>query len=1134
MQTKTLQTKRALRTALLVMLLGAAGMGKGYASYDFSAVCETGQMLYYNITDADNHYVELTCPGNPLDGYSWLGFTQPTGNIILPETVQFGNITYTVTSIGNCCFYACTGLTGSIIIPSSVTIIGVKAFAGCKGFSGTLTLPNYVIEIGESAFNSCSNLTGTLVLPESLIRIGDGAFYYCNSFTGELNIPNTVTEIGVMTFGYCTSLTGELIIPNSVTTLGTKAFYNCPGFVGNLILPGSLLSIGDEAFFDCRGLTGNLVIPRSVVAIGNNPFAGTNLDAISVEPGNLIYDSRENCNAIIKTDNNTLVFGCKNSFIPNSVTAIGDCAFEGSGLAGELNLPNSLVTIGDGAFFRCNFTGDLVIPNSVTHIGVGAFSESGFTGKLTISNSIDTIKSCTFSSCGFTGELIIPNSVTTIESGAFSLSGSFTGDLVIPHSVVTIDRQAFMHCGGFTGNLIIGNSVTTIGDQAFYGCTRFSGNLIFPESLVALGEEAFAECRSFTGNLYIPNSLVELGKNPFAGTKFDKINVEPGHPKYDSRENCNAIIETNTNTLIFGCKNTVVPNTVTAIGDKAFFNCSELTGTLFIPNAITTIGEEAFSGCSGIEAVIVESENPTYDSRENCNAIIETNTNTLIFGCKNSFIPNSIHVIGPMAFYYCKDLLCLRLPNSLTKISGSAFTHCEGLTGNLIVPSSVTQIDGTAFLGCNNLNGVVMCSAIPPTIGTWCFMYTDIQIYVPYESLDLYKTAPNWNYEAAYIHPISKVIHGYGNGSVKWNFIASPTSANTAPIDVDDMISGTDDTYSLYRFNQGGQVEWEDYQGHNSYTNPFYLVNGQGYLYASQEDAYLVFKGAYNDDESKTVPLDYNIGANYQGWNLVGNPFMDNTFIDRSYYLMNDEGNNIVPYAVSTETSIEPFVGIMVQATDSDQSITFSKNPPQVTNNGMIRIEVFTTDTLNSMLDRAIISFNEEDQLKKFVFNDQFTQLYISKENEDFAIIYSNQQTEQQLNFKVMQNDSFTLRVYPTNVEISYLHLIDNILNVDVDLLMTPEYTFEGKTTDNASRFRLVFKAGNGIDENESAPFAFFSNGRIIIADTEGTAILQVIDMQGRILISETVNGAYDKQLNLTNGVYLIRLNDRAQKIVVR
>ena len=207
-----------------------------------------------------------------------------------------------------------------------ITSIGESAFLGCRGMT-ELTLPNSVTSIGGNAFEGCSGLT-ELILPNSVTSIGNAAFVDCSGLT-ELILPNSVTSIGDSAFEGCSGLT-ELILPSSVTSIGGNAFEGCSGLT-ELTLPNSVSSIGDIAFTYCSGL-----------------------EKITVESGNSCYDSRDNCNSIIDTEFNTLIVGCKNSVIPNSVTSIGYYAFYGCSGLTELTLPDSVASIGDGAFICCS------------------------------------------------------------------------------------------------------------------------------------------------------------------------------------------------------------------------------------------------------------------------------------------------------------------------------------------------------------------------------------------------------------------------------------------------------------------------------------------------------------------------------------------------------------------------------------------------------------------------------------------------------------------------------------------------------------------------------------------------------------------------------------------------------------
>ena len=179
MKTKHLQIGRAGRYMLLLLMLPLMA-AKAYA-YDFSAVCSTGQTLYYNITDNGNHLVELTCPGTPYSPWDgWDGYTEPTGNITIPSTVTYNDVAYTVAAIGDDAFYGCSGFTGSLTIPNSVTEIGWYAFYNCSGLTGSLTIPNSVTEIGEYAFAYCTNLQFLQVEAFNPPIIGNNTFKNVN------------------------------------------------------------------------------------------------------------------------------------------------------------------------------------------------------------------------------------------------------------------------------------------------------------------------------------------------------------------------------------------------------------------------------------------------------------------------------------------------------------------------------------------------------------------------------------------------------------------------------------------------------------------------------------------------------------------------------------------------------------------------------------------------------------------------------------------------------------------------------------------------------------------------------------------------------------------------------------------
>ena len=318
----------------------------------------------------------------------------------------------------------------------------------------------------------------------------------------------------------------------------------------------------------------------------------------------------------------------------------------------------------------------------------------------------DLYYSITSASEPFTVE-VTNNGTYTLTSVVIPSSVEYNG---ITYAVTSIGQGA---SGGY-------------GNGAFYGCTSLS-SISIPNSVTSIVHGAFAGCSSLT-SITIPKSVTDIGKTLSGGTSrgpvftycpaLTSIVVEEGNPIYDSRDNCNAIIETATNTLITGCQNTTIPNSITSISYDAFNGCSSLT-SITIPNHLTNIQSNPFTSCSSLASIIVESGNPIYDSRDNCNAIIETATNTLITGCQNTTIPNSVTSIGISAFYGCSSLASITIPNSITRIEGSAFSRCSSLT-SITIPNSITRIEGSTFSGCSSLTSITIPNSVT-SIGSRAF-----------------------------------------------------------------------------------------------------------------------------------------------------------------------------------------------------------------------------------------------------------------------------------------------------------------------------------------------------------------------------------------------------------------------------
>ena len=370
-------------------------------------------------------------------------------------------------------------------------------------------------------------------------------------------------------------------------------------------------------------------------------------------------------------------------------------------------------------------------------------------------------------------------------------------------------------------------------------------------------------------------------------------------------------------------------------------------------------------------------------------------------------------------------------------------------------------------------------------------------------------------------------ITGYGEGTGNWYLISSPVASPVTPTTNNGFVS---DHYDLYCFNQAAELEWENHKVHG-----FDIESGHGYLYASSANTTLVFTGApYNSNGE--IQLVYEEGKDFAGWNLIGNPFCVTAYIvgGRDFYVMgvNDDGKSEIIAAEGN--SIASMEGVFVHTTTSE-TMTFTTTEPE--SNGDAKV-VLNLNRGRGVIDRAIVRFAENRQLPKFQLFGNSTKLYIPKNDKDFAVVSSEAQGEMPVNFKAQENGTYTLNIDTENVEMNYLHLIDNMTGMDVDLLQTPSYTFDATTNDYASRFRLVFSANNVDGPSAgSEAFAFYSNGNWVV-NNEGEATLQVIDVNGRIVSNETINGTVATSINATPGVYMLRLVNgnevKTQKIVVR
>lgn len=512
----------------------------------------------------------------------------------------------------------------------------------------------------------------------SVERIDGDAFKDCFNLTS-VNIPNSVLEIGNSAFSGCSNLT-SINIPNSVKVIEGDAFRGCSKFT-SVTIPASVEAIGDGAFLDCPEL--HSVTINSDWIMSKKYYYGEGY----IHFGYAI-------------DNFSGVFGTsvKSVTIGDEVKTIGGGMFSEDYNLEQVFLPNGLTKIEGEAFNKCSSLKELNIPSGVTYIGGGAFA--GCTGltTMTLPNGINEICWGLFKDCSSLTRIAIPDGVKSINNEAF-LGCTSLKKITIPGGVTNIDRNVFRDCTTLE-EVTISEGVQSIGEYAFYNCSNIK-NFVIPNSVTEISWNAFKGCTNLS-NLTIGDGIKEIESGAF--TNFNSL----------SSVNIGKNVTVIGGGVFAGCQNLKqieIPDNVETIGWAAFQFCKSLE-SVSIGKKLSDSKGDSFSNCVNLVSISVDEENSNYDSRDNCNAIIETKTNTLISGCKSTIIPNSVEKIGNNAFSGCVGLEEVILPNGLTSIGESSFQGCTGLT-KISLPRNVERVDYLAFQSCTNLKELIFSDRQP-------------------------------------------------------------------------------------------------------------------------------------------------------------------------------------------------------------------------------------------------------------------------------------------------------------------------------------------------------------------------------------------------------------------------------------
>ena len=1103
------------------------------------------------------------------------------GTLNLRGTLTYNNNTYTLTRIADNAFANRTALTGSLTIPNTVTHIGSNAFYNCTGLTGTLTLPTALLHIGVEAFRKCG-FSGSLNLPNGLLTIGSTAFYQCESLTGQLILPATLTSIGEFAFDHCRGFSGTLTLPPLLTEIEPYTFYGIP-FTGDFVIPEGITTIGAYAFVVNRFSSIN--IGDGVTTIGNYAFSGSIASQLTLgrnvtSVGEKAFQCGEDgypaiyieCKSTIPATLGADVFknygigwggitvpcGAKDNYLDPvygwsgngaSVLSVMEAASQDvciDGVYYRLVCSGHTATVMNSAFLEssqgASYSGDVFIPAtveyegitySVTHIAQYAFYFCQSVTSVTLGSNIQSIGDDAFGWCSGLGRIVCqgttPPTMTSYDYAFFSVYQNIT--LQVPCGALASYQGSNWNVNKIT--MMEGAMVEMDGLHYQILCGATSAKLIRHSSYTDLA------------SVYLEESVT------YEGTEYPITEIEAG--AFDGCEHLQW----------FDCHANLL-----SIGDHAFRNCDSLEYLgLYHIDTPPTVGTGVFDGmgidtlmlmvpfCSRYEYAI----HPVWGQFGEIQPDGECQYNFIGMGSDQLWsnpenwaegeVPGEGAQVGIMSD--CEIGADVTV-GSIT--IGSYYDEEYGCYEHLTVKSGNT-------LTANN------------------FIYTagDARNFVIEDGAQVYH--PNTGAQAT----VEKNITAYTpNTKDGWHLVSSPAIESFAPTADNGFLANE---YDLYFYDEPTHY-WRNHKPNGQYAN-FNIEPLKGYLYANSANNTLGLTGTLRTaTETVNVPLSYTTGIPLAGFNLVGNPFAHNvtTFtgsnVATEVYRMNQTMDEVAVGTISASNPLKPGEGFFVKATGEDATITFNANakgetevlepverptpqaskrsldpePVEGSKGATIQLEI----TQNGLLIDRFILKRDGEPLEKFTLNENSTKIFATDNAQDWAVVLM-EGNEQAINFKAAKNGTYTLNVNIENMDVDYLHLIDNMTGADVDLLVhsAPElvegptqydgvstgsttcYTFTAKTTDYASRFRLVFNADDASTGSASdAPFAFVNNGNIVITADADDATLQVIDLMGRVIRTVGLSQCGSRTIaGMTPGVYVLRLIDgdniRTQKIVI-
>lgn len=684
-----------------------------------------------------------------------------------------------VTCINSGAFAYCGNLT-SLTIPDSITYINSSTFAYCSNLT-SITIPDSVTYIDSDAFAYCGNIenitigSGTTLASSAFNRISinyDDIHWEGHDGLELRSYGVTIADIVRNSEGYeifqnrvvgrwdSTYKITQVNLPNTVTAINDNVFKDCFN-LQTLNMPEGLESIGVEAFSNCTSLS-SITIPSTVTYIGENAFKGCRIRGLEnvswighsdfdiSDYGGIAYDVQVIDGMVIEGDTLTECVGSlTEAVIPNQVKIISSNAFANQSNLTSVTLPSGLTYIDYSAFDRTGIT-EITIPSNVTTIEYGAFSMCRELKTVNILSPNVNLDGA-FAYCYLDRNNIswVDHEIPTDFGGAYMVTEQNDGLL--------IRENAAYKCRAFATDVTIPNTVTSINKSAFYNIQSLS-SVTIPSSVVNIQTKAFRGCTNLT-SIRIPNSGATIAQDAFGYCDnldtiyFDGLVVRPYNEEetYGPFSANNAIVLPTNNIdglqiedgILKGCaryiSNLVIPNTVTAIGPKAFGkkrtwqNLYNTFSAVTIPDSVISISGSAFEGMSALQTANIPSSVTEFGgfifASTGLKNITISEGVTCIPQCMFRFcgnltsvtLPSTINKIEAYAFDSCRFLSSINIPTSVTVIQESAFGNCYSLT-SITIPSGITSIPNYCFYHCNSLSEITIPETIK-SIGTWAYAF---------------------------------------------------------------------------------------------------------------------------------------------------------------------------------------------------------------------------------------------------------------------------------------------------------------------------------------------------------------------------------------------------------------------------